>query len=336
MKTNRACILLILNAALLFGCEKEIDFNGKTPSPKIVVNSIVNARSDTNRIKISESVFDYSGQQPGIVENPEIHLYINGKTCNQIWLDTITGVHTYYKFAAALNKGDKIDFSIHTAKHGTVKGSDQVPDIAEIRDIETFWFKKEGLSYLRMFVTVEDNARERNFYRIVVKSRADLVHPSQQAPLTYWDLQEVFIDDEVLFHNPVETEEANKSPNYYRIFSDELFQGKEYRLNVYIRYDDFSKSPETDYVRQYVKAEIHTLSENLYQNLNSQEQASGMVTGDVFSEPVKIYTNMQGGYGILGIYSVAEKEKPVAEKGEPHDSERVVTTGDPRQVVGYR
>jgi hypothetical protein len=70
-----------------------------------------------------------------------------------------------------------------------------------------------------------------------------------------------------------------------------------------------------DYVRQWVKVEIHTLSEKLYQNLQSQGLASGM-TGDVFSEPVKIYTNMRGGYGILGVYNVTEKEKPVAEKGE--------------------
>jgi hypothetical protein len=39
------------------------------------------------------------------------------------------------------------------------------------------------------------------------------------------------------------------------------------------------------------------------------------ITDDIFSEPVKIYTNMQGGYGILGIYNITEKEKSVAEKG---------------------
>ncbi|MDR0733999.1 MAG: DUF4249 domain-containing protein [Dysgonamonadaceae bacterium] len=53
----------------------------------------------------------------------------------------------------------------------------------------------------------------------------------------------------------------------------------------------------------------------MYQNLRSQELAINP-SGDIFSEPVKIYTNMQGGYGILGIYNVAGKEKMVAEKGE--------------------
>jgi hypothetical protein len=316
MKSSYSYTILILNIIILLGCEKDVDFNGKVPSPKIVVNSIINARSDTSRIKISESVFDYSNQQPCTVENPDIYLSINGKECNRIWLDTIIGVHSYYKFVSALSTEDKIEFSIRTAKHGAVKGYDHVPNTTEIKNIESSWFQKDGLSYLRMYVTLKDNAREQNFYRIVVKSQANLVHPSQQASLNYWDLQEVFIDDEILFHNPTETDEAGKSPNYYRIFSDELFQGKEYTLNVYIRYDNFAENPEANYVRQSVKVEIHTLSEKLYQNLNSQELASGMATGDVFSEPVKIYTNMQGGYGILGIYNVTEKEKMVAEKGE--------------------
>jgi hypothetical protein len=299
---------------LLYGCEKDIDFQGKEPSPKMVVNSILNAQSDTGRIKISESVFDYSNQKPGIVENPEIHLNINGKECDQIWLDTIIGVHAYYGFVSTLNINDKIEFSAHTAKHGTVKGYDHVPDITEIKNIETSWFKKDGFSYLRMYVTLKDNAHERNFYRIVVKSQAHIVHPSQQEPHNYWDLQKVFIDDEMLFHNPTETEEGGKSLNHYRIFSDELFQGKEYTLNVYIQYDNYTENHDTHYVRQRVKVEIHTLSEKLYQNLHSQELASG-ITDDIFSEPVKIYTNMQGGYGILGIYNVTEKEKSVAEKG---------------------
>jgi hypothetical protein len=47
---------------------------------------------------------------------------------------------------------------------------------------------------------------------------------------------------------------------------------------------------EENDVRQAVKVEIHTLSEKLYQNLHSQELASG-ITDDIFSEPVKIYTN---------------------------------------------
>jgi hypothetical protein len=317
MKNKQSYIILIIIVILLSECEKDVDFNGKEPSPKMVVNAIINTQSDTNRIKISESVFDYSNQQPGVVENPEIHLNINGKECNQLWPDTVEGIHTYYKFVAQLNVDDRVELSAYTPKHGTVKGYDNVPDVAEIKNIETSWFTKNGFSYLRLYVTLKDNPIERNFYRIIVKSKDDITPPSIQEPLKYWDFQEVFIDDEMVFRSATEEDDGSNSSGFYRIFTDELFQGKEYTLNLYIQYVNWLESrDDMSYVRQRIKVEIHTLSEKLYQNLHSQELASGIATGDLFSEPVKIYTNMKGGYGILGIYNITEKEKIIASKGD--------------------
>ena len=308
-------MVLIISILLLSGCEKDIDFGGKEPAPKMVVNAIINAQSDTNLIKISESVFDFSGQKPGVVENPEIHLNVNGKECSQIWTDTIIDVHSYYKFVSKLNAGDKIEFSAHTQKHGTVKSYDIVPDnTVEIKNIDHSWFIKDGTGYMRLYVTLKDNPQERNFYRIVAKTKVDITHPSIQEPNNIWSLNRIFIDGEMLFHNPTEEGEG-REPDFYRIFTDDLFQGKEYTLNIYIDGSNYADSDWNDYVRQWVKVEIHTLSEKLYHNLHSQELAIGP-SGDIFSEPVKIYTNMQGGYGILGVYNICEKEKLVATKGE--------------------
>ena len=312
----RLLLILFLSSIILSGCDRDINFNGNELSPKMAVNSMINAKSDTNRIKISESVFAFTNQQVKIVENPEIHLYINGKECNQIWKDSIAGVHTYYKFVSQLNTGDKIEFSAHTPKHGTIKGYDHVPNNSvEIKNMDYSWFWKDSYQYLRLHVIIKDSPLERNFYRIIVKSNSDIVHPSIQKPHDIWTLQEVFIDDEMLFNEPAETEGEGKVPHLYRIFTDDLFQGKEYKLNVYIRFENFTIFPHYDYIRQRVKVEIHSLSEKLYRSLRSQELASGSI-GDIFSEPVKIYSNMQGGYGILGTYTATEKVVQVAEKGE--------------------
>jgi hypothetical protein len=316
MKKSGFYTVFIINILLLSGCERDIDFEGKAPGPKMVVNAIVNAQSNTNLVKISESVFDFSNPKPAIVENPKISLNINGKACNQFWLDTIIGVHSYYKFVSQLNAGDLVEFSAHTPKHGTVKGHDIVPETTvEIKKIDHSWFFKDSRGYLRLYVTLKDHPQERNFYRIVVRTKGDITHPSIQEPNNTWSLKTIFIDDEMLFHNPTETEEKGSAANFYRIFSDDLIQGKEYTLNIYVEEANAADNDWNNYVRQYVKVEIHTLSEKLYQNLYSQELAIGP-PGDVFSEPVKIYTNMQGGYGILGVYNVAEKEKLVAKKGE--------------------
>ncbi|HCC51094.1 MAG TPA: hypothetical protein DEQ30_02805, partial [Porphyromonadaceae bacterium] len=65
------------------------------------------------------------------------------------------------------------------------------------------------------------------------------------------------------------------------------------RFNVY----------EYESVRHFVKVEIHALSENVYKYLRSLELAS---TEDNFQEPVKIFSNVAGGYGIVGIYNVSD------------------------------
>jgi len=47
------------------------------------------------------------------------------------------------------------------------------------------------------------------------------------------------------------------------------------------------------------------LSENLYLYLKSLELA---LAADRFQEPVKIFTNVDGGYGIVGVYNIGIKD----------------------------
>jgi hypothetical protein len=294
---------------MLSGCEHDVNFTGKEPSPRMVVNSIIDAKSDTHTIQIAESVFIFSDQQSSVVENPEIELKINGV---EIAFEDDYDSYSFYKFKASLNAGDKIEFSAYTPKHGTVSGYDIVPEsTVEIKNIEHSWFWKNEMSYLRLFITIKDNPDERNYYRIRVLDYSQIV---PRDPNPSWSLREVFIEDEILFNKPSEPEEGGSTPNFYRIFTDDLFQGQEYTLNVYVDLTNVAQSPWHTFVRQYIKVEIQTLSEKLYRNLRSKELASGTV-GNLFAEPVKIYSNMRGGFGILGTYNSTEMVKLIGSKG---------------------
>lgn len=126
-------------------------------------------------------------------------------------------------------------------------------------------------------------------------------------------MNRIFIDGEMLFHNPTEEGEG-REPDFYRIFTDDLFQGKEYTLNIYIDGSNYADSDWNDYVRQWVKVEIHTLSEKLYHNLHSQELAIGP-SGDIFSEPVKIYTYTQTDTAYLAFIISVKKKNLWRQKG---------------------
>lgn len=282
------------------GCEKEIPVSADESAPKAVLNTIVNCTSDANSVKLSESVSLFSAVEASRIENPNLQLRINGSD-KEILFDTYNDVHSYYRFAELLSPGDQVEISGHTPKHGAFSGSDYVPYPVEIASVSTEWFTGEvnNISYLRILIKIKDNPDTRNYYRIVIRDKT-LFDPETDASTVPWNLQDVYIDQEIVFNNISGI--GGEDEHTYRVFSDDLFQGKEYTLNVYIRKDRFNVY-EYESVRYFVKIEIHALSENVYKYLRSLELASAE---DNFQEPVKIFSNVAGGYGIVGIYNVSD------------------------------
>lgn len=291
---------------LLTACEKDVKFKGDESTPKMVVNSIVNCVAGENSIAISESDFLYDSKKAGKVKNATVRLLHNG---TELPMDLREeGDEMYYDFAAPLKSGDRLEISGESPVHGNVSGSDIVPYPAEIKDLKTEWFTgdKDNKSYLRTRITIADKPGEKNYYRIVIRDNTVFKTTNGEAP-DYWIQQEVLVDQEPLF-SKVGDLIVEDNPHKYRIFSDDLIDGKEYTLNVYVQMDRYT-SWEDLVVEKQLKVEIHTLSENLFKYLHSLELAAGEHN---FSEPVKIYSNIVKGYGILGIYNVAEKTVEIA------------------------
>ena len=313
LSASSAFPIAILATILLLGCEQYIDFTGRELPPRIVVNSIINAQSDSARVKISESVFIFSDQQPAIVEDLDIQLRINGIE-QEIEKDEIEGIHTWYNFATSLNPGDRIEISAHTPTHGTVRGYDVVPhSTVEITNINHSWEGSRYRPYLRLHITIRDNSNQRNFYRILIRSGAYFV-PSSEEELDieelnlWWVWRDVYVGDEILFSRP------GGNTSVFRLFNNNLFRGQEYTLNVYIQ--EWKMVACANYTpRQFVQVEIQTLSENLYRSLRSQEAALN-AANNLFEEPVTMFSNIEGGFGILGVYTSMRVEKLVVERGE--------------------
>ncbi len=104
----------------------------------------------------------------------------------------------------------------------------------------------------------------------------------------------------------------------YTQFTDEMIDGREYTLDLSIQLDrDLSvwedSSNKYEVTGQRVIVEIQTISESLFKYLRSVEMIGGEHN---FSEPVRLFTNVQGGYGIFGLYNTASKtlELPLLDK----------------------
>lgn len=306
-KTIYHTIVLAIAMASTSGCEKEIPISTEDSAPKAVLNTIINCTANINSVKLSESVSLFSPAEAARIENPSLQLKINGSD-KEIAFDTYRSVDSYYRFAEPLSPGDRVEIGGSTPKHGAFSGFDYAPLPAEIVSVSTEWFrgKVNDMSYLRTLIKIRDNPDARNYYRIVIRDKTLFDAEADESAFP-WNLQDVYVDQEIIFNNISGI--GGEDDHVYRVFSDDLFQGKEYTLNVYIRKDRFN---DYDYesVRHFVKVEIHALSENLYKYLRSLEQAS---VEDNFQEPVKIFSNVSGGYGIVAIYNVSDKVVEVEE-----------------------
>ncbi|GAF03074.1 DUF4249 domain-containing protein [Saccharicrinis fermentans] len=299
MKSTTFGIIVILAIGLICGgCEKEVNYNGKEYTKKMVLNSMIDCSQDTHFIKISESVFVYSNQNPQPIDDANLEVKINNLPVGVVY-DHSTNEHRYYRFEASLNPKDKIEVTGDSQSHGYVKGQDIVPNPPQILAVTPEWFTgiKDGISYLRTKIKIKDIPDEDNFYRIVIHDKVIFEESSPEE--AKWFTSDIYVDQEILFKDILGTlGETNTS--LFAIFSDKLFQGQEYLLNVYIRKDNFSALN----AEHYVKVEILSLSENLYRYLRSLELATN---GDNFSEPVKIFTNIDGGFGVFGSYTIDQQ-----------------------------
>lgn len=310
-------LVLTLAMAITNGCEKEIAISREDSAPKAVLNAVINCTADANSVKLSESVSPYSSAEAVRIENPNLELKINGSD-KKITFDAYKENQGYYHFVGPLFPGNKVEISGHTAKHGTFSSFDYAPIPAEIVSVNTGWFtgKANNVSHLRTLVKIKDRPDTRDYYRIVIRDKtlSDNKADSSAVP---WNLQDVYVDQEKLFNSASGSGGGDKDAHKYRIFADDLFQGKEYTLNVYIRKDRLDTSRFKS-ARHLVKVEIHALSENLYKYLRSLELAS---VENNFQEPVRIYSNISGGYGIVGIYNVSDKVIEVEPKMANRDDD---------------
>lgn len=294
MKEKTLVATLLSVGLICHGCESDVNYKGKESAPKMVLNSIIDCSESSHFVKISESVFVFSGQTPKSIDNPNLEMTVNGLPV-AITYDHSVKADNYYKFDAALLPDDKIEISGYSPAYGLVKGADQVPNPPQIVSVTPEWFTgtENGISYLRTKIKIKDRENEDNYYRIVIHEKTVFIENDPDE--IDWVTSEIYLDQEILFKD-ISGTLGDTDTNLFAIFSDELFKDKEYSLNVYIRKDNFSAWK----AKQHVTVEIHSLSENLYRYLRSLELAENV---DNFSEPVKIFSNMNGGYGIIGTYT---------------------------------
>jgi hypothetical protein len=315
-----AYIILFLSVFFLSACEKEIDFRGEVTAPHVVVNSFVTPDSIV-MAHVSESRFFLaSGYTFKNIEDADVSLFVDGVLIEKM----VYQGNGIYSSGTKPGIGQAVRLEVKIQDKDVVSCETKIEPQTNVISLDTTmrnvgqspivrWddnrFEEDTIgNYLiyecRFKLKIKDDVNTQSFYRLVVMTVSTNVLGDKQVDYYFT------FDDIVSGKNNT----SNVGPptsldnNEYNVFSDELFNGKEYPLSFYVTNNVARPLPgyESEYEFKYsskkeVYVNIQQISKSYYLYLKSRSASSQ--GNNLFSEPIQIHNNVVGGIGILGAYT---------------------------------
>lgn len=294
MKKHTFTILSIL---LLFSCEREVDIELPAFEQKLVINSFLEKDSV---VKISVagtgSPFD---ETPKWIDDATVILFC-GSNCDTL-MRIDTGLYLSSFIATALQEYQII---VNDAGYPVASAKETVPSaingfqISNLRD--SVATDEEGSFYSEFTLSFIDNPNLDDYYEITVyNSCINFMHDTE------------FVDVSCFSNEPIIS--TSTQTDYYSsslLFTDKLFTGNSQTLKINFFPVAYGTSNglqgelvDPDYklivVLRSVSKSYYQYKKMLPEHLNAQEYDFWQGIGD----PVQMFTNIEGGYGIFGAYS---------------------------------
>lgn len=287
---NFAKSLSLIFLIILFGCQKEIKYEGTGKNSLMVLNGVVENDS-VFRIRLERSVFFLSNE-------PETDKYITtGATVNVTNLSTN---QTYtlnqstngnvYDFPFIVTPNTKFKIDVSHPSFPTIESEMTTTAKVDIVSIDTASIVKNQQPYLKTRITWNDPSQSDNYYMIRMKSNYNSAIESYEYPL-------YLLSNDASVDNSENTDiDGSIYPVSDLMFNDDKFNGQtktlEFLTSFYPYYSDPSNPATVSYDIYLI-----TMNKETYQYYVSMKKNVNM---DFFSEPVKVYSNILNGFGIFG------------------------------------
>jgi hypothetical protein len=269
----------------LLSCKKVIDIELPETDPKIVVNSFF---TDNSRIKVhlSESIGIVGGTPPDITD-ASVMVRENG-----VIIDTMNRESGYYNSHILAGKNKNYALEIIRSGMESVFCEDIIPEKVILQGYvcsDSVLIDGDGMTINELKLDFEDLPGP-SFYEVELEAR-DVVHNYKMGLWFMNNSDPVITSTGLLDYNPRTL-----------IFKDDMFDGKHCSVKVY-----FATDPLSDY---NLKIIFRSVSESYYKYKAKQFAYLFSLENDIFSgmgEPINLYSNITGGYGIFAGYSSDEK-----------------------------
>jgi hypothetical protein len=317
-KTYSSTILMSTFLAVMFlftmSCEKELELKDSDPTREIVVNGVVPA-NDSIQLQIFRTSGVLTPDTACPLTNATVSMYVNDIALGQ-FLHNGHGVYTgdNRKF----KPGDNCRIEVQCDGYDAVEAVTTIPYPTTLGDYEVTFQKSADYYYdepaPHISITLHDPADEANYYELevighswVYESHYEIVNDDWTEVVTdssYFATQ-IYIQSD----DPVLTENFSWYGNSI-FFDDHLINGKNYKLIFYL-------DPYIEYDTQYdsLFVNLKTLSKELYLYRNTYRKQVD-ANENPFAQPVQVYSNIDGGFGIFGGYSNFRKSIKIPREGK--------------------
>lgn len=318
---------IVVNAVAVAGTPIKVYLNraylvNKIPSMQHYGSGTIQMRDDGS--------FDYRSSeyyQKTVISNASVEISVNGQTIDPMVFD---GKDFCYVSDYIPVEGDRIEVVVKSEGQ-VVHAETVVPTKPKIEIIshevilENPYKQMEGLTtnsdmIMRLTCRISDPGSE-HYYRLRVRSECTSYtynnHFNEEGEMykvryVYYTMQDVFFSDDELFEDRrLNTNFGGWRAYFSNVFDNSLMNGKTYTFTV-----DSPKAGEHNFTNYYtrelnkdgeiiparVMVELQAISPELYRYLRTM-QLYRISANDGYAEPVQIYSNVEGGWGILGALS---------------------------------
>lgn len=312
-------IYLLICALFFVSCYKEIDLSDYRSTPKIVINCTVSP--DTVVMASITRTWFYPDNFPNVqLPHAKVELYINDNYMGQMQLKTHPNPehseHTDTLFFSNVipSEGDRIKIVASTPEYGIATAEDIIPRKVEVQNVQYHIRKGEGIyqetypDYYEIYyeATFTDLPDEENYYFVRV---LEFFNEIPYTPFWQWvdgvDYSDpIFKEQDDMLDGGLSFDGLNKRGG--TLFTDQSIKGQTYTL----QFKESAINLEEGEERQIA---IYSLSKSYYLYLLSLQKISGSTLegglGNIgFAEPLRVYSNVEGGTGILGGNQHSEKK----------------------------
>lgn len=274
----------------LCGCEKVVEFKPEDITPYVVVMSRPVADSLVS-VKLSYSQFFLSNREFDPVKDARIRLLRNGSAVSL--LDAAEGMYT---FDCRPQAGDSLELQLDVPSYAHIHAGTRVPQRPSVEAELLVDTLSEYVCRCQLKVKIHDPSGA-DFYRLSVQgwdwyTRAigDTVYMPVPIGMSTNDM--VFTDVSSLDYLLDGGETEAYGQQFF--FSDELFNGRVYTMTF--SFDMYEPLPY-DFKNRPLVLKMSSFSKDLYRYRQTKEASYEGI--DFLTEPVQIYSNINGGIGIF-------------------------------------